>query len=291
MAKAGASGKYIRHVGGDLVSSMITDTKAMRIEVLQRVSRPQMHWHFRQPELTLFWFRKGCARLRGTIDGRSVEHAFSGKSNLAIFPAGSEIQGEWSVGPLLDYTVIFLDSDFVTDRLKTEIDKPALAFCNDQLTNGLTELCREAAAPDNVFDLFAEGWGIQALAHIARVVRIAEPGSAPRRGGLSGRSLRQLQEYVRSNLAQPISLSDLSCVAGLSKRHFLRAFQESVGTTPHRYVLELRIEDAKRRLAETEESITAIALASGFSHSQHFATSFRTATGITPSTYRQRRPL
>ena len=109
------------------------------------------------------------------------------------------------------------------------------------------------------------------------------------RGGLPGRSLRRLEEYVHDNLAQPISLAELSSIAGLSKRHFLRAFQESVGSTPYHYVLSLRINEAKRRLSETEDSITDVALATGFSHAQHFSTSFRKATGLTPSSFRQRR--
>jgi AraC family transcriptional regulator len=287
MAYAGTSPRYVRSVGGELVSSTITDANAMRIEMLQRVSRPRMHWHFRQPELTLFWFKKGCANLRGTIDGRPVDFRFSAKSNLAIFPAQAEIQGEWVVEPMLDYTVVFLDTAFVKQRLPTDIDTPRVAFSHDQLTRGLAELCREAASPDNVFGLFAEGWGSQALAHMARITRILGSEKAAERGTLPGRTLRRLEEYVRSNLAQPISLSDLSDVAGLSKRHFLRVFQETVGATPYRYVLGLRIEEAKRRLSESEESVTDVALAAGFSHSQHFSTAFRTATGMTPSTFRR----
>jgi AraC family transcriptional regulator len=50
-----ASNSFVRLVGGDLVSSAITNTETMRIEVLRRVSKPKMEWHFRQPEVTLFW--------------------------------------------------------------------------------------------------------------------------------------------------------------------------------------------------------------------------------------------
>jgi len=50
---------YVRSVGGNLVSSIITDTPSMRIEVLRRETAGRMHWHFRQPELSLFWFGKG----------------------------------------------------------------------------------------------------------------------------------------------------------------------------------------------------------------------------------------
>jgi AraC family transcriptional regulator len=68
----------------------------------------------------------------------------------------------------------------------------------------------------------------------------------------------------------------------------LRAFQESVGASPYKYVLALRIEEAKQRLSRSANSITEIALATGFGHAQHFSTSFRKATGETPSSFRQR---
>ncbi|MDA9433710.1 helix-turn-helix domain-containing protein [Bradyrhizobium sp. CCBAU 51627] len=279
---------YVRLVGGDLVSSIITNTPSMRIEILRRETVGRMHWHFRQPELSLFWFGKGAERLRATIDGRPVERRFPGKSKLAIFPAATEIEGEWNVGPTLDYTVVFLNPTFVGERLQHAITNCTIAFEHDGLTRGLAELCREATSPDNVFSLMAEGWSIQALAHISRVSERSQQPCNKLRGGLPGRSLRYVEEYVRENLTQPITLAELSEIAGLSKRHFLRAFQESVGLTPYSYVLSLRIDEAKRRLSETEDSIVDVALAIGFNDAQHFSTRFKKATGITPSAFRQR---
>ena len=289
MTLASAPNPFVRHVGGDLVSSVITNTEMMRIEVLRRLSKPRMEWHFRQPEVTLFWFRDGAEDLQGTVNGRGVAHRFNRHFNLALFPAGTEIQGEWKVGPSLDYVVVFLDPGFVQARLKVDFDRPLVGFAYEPLTKGLAELCREAAAPDNVFGLFAEGWGTQALAHLARATQTTGPEREVARGGLPVRTVRQVDEYIRTRLAEPISLDDLCGVAGLSKRHFLRAFQESVGTTPHRHVLNVRIEEAKRRLAESDDGLTTIALAAGFSHSQHFSTTFRRATGMTPSAFRRSR--
>jgi hypothetical protein len=54
MSELGATSQFVRLVGGELVFSVITDTSSMRIENLRRVSKPQMHWHFRQPRLLLF---------------------------------------------------------------------------------------------------------------------------------------------------------------------------------------------------------------------------------------------
>lgn len=286
MARTNSSTEYVRSVGGNLVSSIITSSSSTRVELLRRTSRPKMHWHFRQPELSLFWFRTGAASLRARVNGRPVEHHFSGGSSLAIIPAGTEIEGEWSVRPRFDYVVVFLDSPFVADRLKTEIERPVIGFHHERLIGSLAELCDEAAAPDNVFELFAEGWATQALAHISRVCGVAETAGAPVQGGLSARARRLIDDYIRSNLAEKILLSDLSSMADLSQRHFLRAFGQSAGTTPHKYILRLRIEESKRRLRETDESITDVAFATGFSHSQHFATSFRNAVGLSPTSYR-----
>jgi AraC family transcriptional regulator len=152
---------------------------------------------------------------------------------------------------------------------------------------GLAELCREAVSPDNVFNLMAEGWATQALAHIFRVSKKGKQVRVELRGGLPVRSLRRIDEYVRENLAQSISLSELSGIAALSKRHFFRAFQESVGTTPYSYVLSLRIDEAKRQLSGAGGSIAEVALATGFSHAQHFSTTFKKATGLTPSAFRR----
>lgn len=288
MAEAVTTQRYVRSVSGKLVSSQITDTGSMRIEILKRTSRPKLQWQFRQPELALFWFRKGCATLRATVDGRPINRSFRACGNLAFFPACVEIEGELDVDPELDYAVVFLDPTFARERLESEIESARVAFAHDALTHGFEELCREAAAPDNVFELFAEGWANQALAHISRVTRGGELQQRPMRNPLSPRNVRRLEEYVRDNLAEQLSLAAMSGVVGLSKRHFLRAFKEATGTTPHRFVLRMRIEEAKRRLIETNDAMTEVALASGFGSSQQFATSFRSATGITPSTFRLR---
>ena len=76
-------------------------------------------------------------------------------------------------------------------------------------------------------------------------------------------------------------------MARFSRRHFTRAFKQSVGQTPLRYVHEMRINEAKRLLAAGKQSITLIAVDSGFSHVQHFSTAFRLATGATLSEYRR----
>lgn len=124
--------------------------------------------------------------------------------------------------------------------------------------------------------------------------RLKESGPPVRRltsarGGLSSHSVKLVDDYIRANLSGEMTLQDLAAVAGLSKRHFHRAFQDSFGTTPHRYILSLRIEDAKLRLSQTGSSVTEIALTVGFGQPEHFSTTFKKYTGYTPSQFRGRR--
>jgi len=289
MEEANMTRGYVRSISGKLVASQITDTGSLRIEMLKKTSsKPKLQCHFRQPGHALFWFRKGYNAIGATVDGRPIDRSFRASGNLAFFPAGIEIEGELDVDPELELAVIFLDPVFACGRLKSELESAQVAFTHNSLARGLEDLCREAAAPDNVFELFAEGWADQALAHIFRVVHGGELERKPLRSPLSStsRSMRRIEEYVRDNLAEPLSLAAMSSVVGLSRRHFLRAFREATGTTPHRFVLGVRIEEAKRRLVETNEAVTEVAFASGFGSSQRFATSFRSATGVTPSTFR-----
>ena len=57
--------------------------------------------------------------------------------------------------------------------------------------------------------------------------------------------------------------------------------------SPWQYILKVRIEAAKQRLAARDESITQIAMRLGFASSQYFATTFKRITGVTPRAYRQ----
>ncbi|WP_223448298.1 helix-turn-helix domain-containing protein [Pseudomonas sp. BF-R-19] len=75
-------------------------------------------------------------------------------------------------------------------------------------------------------------------------------------------------------------------VAGVSSRHFMRAFRESTGQIPLRVVYSLRPERAKELLLDSRRTAAEVTLDCGFSHAQHFSTAFKKATGVTPSDFR-----
>ncbi len=64
-------------------------------------------------------------------------------------------------------------------------------------------------------------------------------------GGLSSRRLRLVLEHIEDTLGQPIKLRELAALAGISARHFERAFRQSTGSSPHAYVMDRRLHRAR----------------------------------------------
>jgi transcriptional regulator GlxA family with amidase domain len=108
------------------------------------------------------------------------------------------------------------------------------------------------------------------------------------RGGLAPGALRRVRDYIELAIAQKLESKDLAKLAGLSDCHFSRAFRQSLGVPPHRYVMTRRVAIAARLIQQTERSLTEIALEVGFSDQSHFTRIFTRMKGETPGLYRRR---
>jgi AraC-like DNA-binding protein len=112
------------------------------------------------------------------------------------------------------------------------------------------------------------------------------PLAIPRiRGGLSPKTLRRVQDHIATNLGQKITNDVLAQVAKLSPSHFARAFKDSQGVAPHRYILECRVKRTQELLA-TDLPLSEIAVEVGFSDQSHLTRWFREFVGVTPGSYR-----
>jgi len=97
----------------------------------------------------------------------------------------------------------------------------------------------------------------------------------------------QVMDRIRQNIAQPVSLTELSEALHVSRYYLCHLFRRRTGLTILEYRDSLRMALAKERLARTADSITAIAGSLGYDDPGAFTRAFRKATGMSPSRYRQ----
>lgn len=107
------------------------------------------------------------------------------------------------------------------------------------------------------------------------------------RAGIVDRRLRRSIEFMLDNCGRELSLSEIAAATYLSEFHFARLFKKLSGQTPHAYLAMLRIERARRLLAETDLPIIEVGAQVGYASQSHFTKVFREGTGITPRAFRK----
>ena len=109
------------------------------------------------------------------------------------------------------------------------------------------------------------------------------------RAGFVDRRLRRAIEFMHDNYGRDLALEEIAAAAYLSEFHFARLFKQITGATPHAYLANLRMENARRLLSETNIPIIEIAARVGYQSQSHFTKIFKSITGLTPRAYRDSR--
>jgi AraC family L-rhamnose operon transcriptional activator RhaR len=146
----------------------------------------------------------------------------------------------------------------------------------------LTALKHESQRADVASSLMAESLLVQLVVTLWRERFASDGQGLPAHGRLA-----ELLKYLRHHCTQPIDLDELARRYGYSGRNLRRVFREATATTPHDYLVKLRLCRAIHALRTSDASITEVALASGFSDGNYFSYAFRKLTGMSPSRYRR----
>jgi AraC family transcriptional regulator len=136
--------------------------------------------------------------------------------------------------------------------------------------------------------LVAESLAQALAAQVLTTSNDRAPRQASRSALLSARRLSRVIDYMSANLQDSIELDDLAREANLSKFHFLRVFMATAGVTPHRYLMELRMERAAQLLSSGRHTVSSVAARCGYSSTGRFTAAFRQRYGTTPGAYRQK---
>jgi transcriptional regulator GlxA family with amidase domain len=97
----------------------------------------------------------------------------------------------------------------------------------------------------------------------------------------------QLLSWAREHLDAPLTVEDLAERAGMSSRHFARAFIAETGTTPSKAIERLRIEVARQRVQSSSEAIERVAQSTGFRDPERMRRAFIRAFGQPPQSLRR----
>ncbi|MGI2904210.1 AraC family transcriptional regulator [Tolypothrix sp. VBCCA 56010] len=107
--------------------------------------------------------------------------------------------------------------------------------------------------------------------------------------GLSKYKLQQAIAYINDNLTEDLSLEAIASHLQMSVYYFARLFKQSMGVTPHQYVIQQRVERAKQLLKKQNKlSISEVAFQVGFAHQSHLSRHFKRILGVTPKEIRKK---
>jgi AraC-like DNA-binding protein len=103
------------------------------------------------------------------------------------------------------------------------------------------------------------------------------------------RPVREAISYMQRNLARSVCAAELCQTVGLSQTHFNRVFRESVGVSPVRFFIDLRMDWAEQLLSQTALSVKEIAARIGYDDPLYFSSRFKAVRGVSPRGFRQSR--
>jgi AraC family transcriptional regulator len=227
-------------------------------------------------------------------DGHAC-HGVKVHGDIEIIPAGSP--SFWAYERANEALGIMLDPAFVqqaglqaADLSPERLELPHNFGTRDPLIEHLgLALYADLTTPGIGSRLFAESAAQLLVVHLLRKYATAHHAVREYTRGLSRATLRRVLEFIHAHLDTDLSLTALATTVGMSPYHFARLFKQSTGRSPHQYVIDRRIIQAKYLLATTELPIAAIAYQVGFASQSHLARHFRQRTGVTPKAYRDAR--
>jgi AraC family transcriptional regulator len=213
----------------------------------------------------------------------------------SIQPVGLDDKGVEITSPVESVHIFLAPSviassalaDFDIDPARAELaDARALS---DPLLGEVARAFHEMISrpPEPTDRLFIEGARSMLVAHLVSKYANIHWRRGTRQPSLPDQKLKRVMDLIETRFAEKIGLSELAAEACLSQFHFSRLFRSATGSSPHRYVTERRIQDAKTKLAEGRLSLAEIAFEAGFASQASFHRAFRKYTGLTPGQFRR----
>lgn len=228
-------------------------------------------------------------RLEQTVDGQH-ETVYSTPGDLAIYPAYLSQQFRWDKE--VEFFNLFLEPSllaqvsyevFGNDRIELI---PHLTTLFDPLIQQIGFALKTSLEIDGKnSNLYADSMAHALVVHLLSRYSTHSHQAKIITGSFTQQQWKQIVDYIDANLNRNISLAELAATVPLSQYHFAHLFKESIGTSPHQYLIRCRVERAKQLLVMSNLPIAAIAHAVGFASQAHFTYHFKRLVGVTPKVF------
>lgn len=214
--------------------------------------------------------------------------------STAVAVPGQEIRGGWE-GPMIGRH-LFVSKRDVCAILDEEVDVAGFsthAFTRqgqpqetDPIVQNLLQLISQDLSESSPAGPTFSEHLVGALVAHARPPRAKAYATRPRRAASGQRLAHRAASIIASQLGSKILLRDIAGELGVSVPYLCRVFKQSQGCSPHRYLVEQRVERAKWLLRQSECPLIEVAIASGFVDQSQFSKTFKKVVGTTPSKFR-----
>jgi len=229
-----------------------------------------------------------------TLGGRTVLDSVINSNRVFLLPPANLPRTGVYRSPY-DSVRIFLPPELISECYESMYERATPSdielfnaeFTQDSLVADLTRML--GSVDENGVGIDSTFIDAISLALTSRLISLSSarrPSSASATQPLAKWRLRRTIDYLEEHLRGPISLDDLSVVAGLSRLRFAAQFRSAVGHAPYRYIVSRRIEEAQRLLLDPSWTIAGVANEMGFADQAHFTRTFKRVVGMTPARWR-----
>ena len=249
------------------------------VSVLRARFRGGMHFEA-TPQRHCVCFQMPRLRVERRMAGRAVRRE-APAGELAICPAGFDCAAD--VEESAEGLLVAIDPGwFSLAAAEDSALEAQLIGCLFGYDQALLDLARtlalESAADYPNGPLF---WNEAAGEFIDNLLARHSSAVVPRARGTLGKTVfKRLRDYIFAHIDEPIEVDKLASLAGRSRFHFSRVFTRSVGLTPHRYVVYLRVQRATELVRDGQLGLAEIAARTGFADQSHLSRWVRRVHGI-----------
>ena len=210
--------------------------------------------------------------------GRGLVEARAG--DIITVNPGELHDGLGRQGETRHWRMLFLNSEAVTDLLErpaaqVEFRNPVLRDTRkrDQVAQTIAAMTSDVPDMAQIEELLT--LAVQCLVDDANIKRSTK---------LRSTGVAMVMDQIKEDFASPLALSDYAKTTGLSRYQIVRRFAQEVGTTPHAYLTQHRVKEARRYL-RAGLPLAETSIASGFADQSHMTRAFMKQFGITPGKY------